>query len=188
MRTVLAALLAASPGVAWADLGPYAVSAFGGTTLDNTWDDVFLSPGAIEFTDSNLAGAAVSARVAAPLDGLSFEIEGQIVRHFGGQTHWEVNAPVAVARWSRFPWNETLRSSAAFGLGLSMASETPAQEVENEGDSRQVMAYWMIEVELAAPESPWSVIGRLHHRSTAYGVFGEDGGSNALVMGLRRRF
>jgi hypothetical protein len=32
------------------------------------------------------------------------------------------------------------------------------------------------------------VVGRLHHRSTAFGLFGEDGGANALVLGLRHRF
>ena len=34
----------------------------------------------------------------------------------------------------------------------------------------------------------WSVIARLHHRSTAYGVFADSGGSNFLALGIRRRF
>jgi hypothetical protein len=29
---------------------------------------------------------------------------------------------------------------------------------------------------------------RLHHRSTAYGLFGNDGGANALTLGVRYAF
>lgn len=190
MRSIIAATLAALGGVdaAFATARPHAATAFGGVMLDNVWEDVFLDPGGLVIEDSQLVGGALSTRLWRPVEGLDVEVEGQLVRHFGAQDHWEVNAPLAVARWSRFPWGETVFTSAAFGIGPSLASRVPGLEVANEGDSERVMVYWMIEVELGAPGSDWSWVGRLHHRSPAYGLFGDDGGANALAVGVRRRF
>ncbi len=33
-----------------------------------------------------------------------------------------------------------------------------------------------------------SVIFRLHHRSEAFGLVADEGGSNAMVIGLKQRF
>ncbi len=187
----LAAALALSAGAAAAveeGPGPYAVTAFGGVLLDNTFDEVLFRPGRIDTESAQLAGVALSARLAEPVAGLELGVEGQIVRHFGAQTHWEVNAPVLVARWDRFPWDDYVGTGIAFGLGLSMASEIPDLERANEGGSQPVMAYWTIELALGPPEGAWELVGRLHHRSTAFGTFGEEGGANALVLGLRHRF
>ena len=161
---------------------------FGGVMTDEDWQDLFLEPHDIEFESAGLLGVALSRRVARPLDGLDLEIEAQIVKHFGDQTHWEFNGPIATARWTRFPWNESVATSAAFGLGMSFASETPELEVEMDGDSRAIMPYWLIELSLGRPNADWEVIGRVHHRSPAFGAFGDEGGSNALTLGLRRRF
>lgn len=163
----------------------WAATVFGGVMLDNTWDEIFLDPAGLQFEGSGLVGVAVSREVWRPRRWLSGEIEGQLVRHVDGQTHWELNAPVATVRAQPF---SGVDASAAFGVGISVASETPRLEVENEGDSQPVMAYWMIEVEAGLPAEDWRVVGRVHHRSTAYGLFGEDGGANALAIGLRRRF
>jgi hypothetical protein len=46
----------------------------------------------------------------------------------------------------------------------------------------------MMELELAPPDKGWSAIFRLHHRSEAFGVVADEGGSNALVIGLKQRF
>jgi hypothetical protein len=164
----------------------WAVTGFGGVSLNNVWEDVFTAPQDLHFEEAYLAGVSVARLLGEPVTGLSFELEGQLVRHFGSQTHWEVNAPILTARWGLFPW--ALDTSVAFGLGLSLASETPQLEVENEGDSEAVMAYWMIEVDSELPAENWRIVGRLHHRSPAYGLFGDDGGANALVLGVRRQF
>ncbi len=187
LRGALTIIAAALCGEA-AARGAYAVTGFVGQMLDNTWEQTFIEPHKLQFEGGGIVGAAASARLAEPLRGLTLEVEGQVVRHFGAQTHWEVNAPLAVARWSRFPWGERLATSAAFAIGPSFASETPRLEVRNQGESSRAMVYWMIEVEAGRPDSDWSLVGRLHHRSTAYGTFGDDGGSNALALGLRRRF
>lgn len=183
----LAMALAGPAGPAEAR-SPFGVTAFGGVLLDNTFDEVLLQPWRIDTESAQIAGIAASARLAEPVRGLELGLEGQLARHFGDQTHWEVNAPLATARWTRFPWSGTVETGAAFGLGLSVTSETPALEVANEGDSQPLMAYWMIELSAGPPDADWEVVGRLHHRSTAFGIFGDDGGANALVLGLRHRF
>jgi hypothetical protein len=93
-----------------------------------------------------------------------------------------------VARWTRFPWSERVRSSVAFGLGLSYATELPEVEVELEGSSHQSLIYWALEFTAGPPNASWEVLMRLHHRSVAWGLMGEDGGVNALGLGFRYRF
>jgi hypothetical protein len=185
-----AGLLAAAPALAAPpseERPAYAATVFAGSLIDNTWEEAPLFWD-WDFQSSHLVGAAAAARLARPLPGLSLEAEAQLVRHFGDQDHWEVNAPVLTARWLAFPWSATLDTSAAFGLGLSLASETPQTEVALEGSSEALLAYWMVELDAGLPDSAWRVTGRLHHRSTAFGTFGDDGGSNALVLGVKRLF
>jgi hypothetical protein len=165
----------------------YAVSGFGGILLDNDYQEVLI-PGRLEVEGSYLLGIAGSARVARPFDGLDIELEAQLVRHVHGQSHWELNAPIVTARWTDFPWDDYLDTSAAFGLGLSVTSETPQLEVQNEGESQPLMAYWMFELAFGMPVDDWELLARLHHRSTAYGTFGDSGGANSLVLGLRHSF
>lgn len=164
----------------------YAISLFGGVLLDNTYDELLIADD-IAVEGFGLFGVAGAVRVLELFDALEIELEAQVVRHANVQSHWELNAPV-VARWTAFPWNDTVQTSAAFGLGLSYATDEPAREVLNEGETEQLMAYWHIELEAGPPDSPYSGFARLHHRSTAYGLFGDDGGSNAFVFGVRRRF
>lgn len=180
-----AALLPAAPALA--ERPPYAATVFAGSLISNTWEEVPLF-WEWDFESSHLVGVAAAARLAQPLPGLSLEAEAQLVRHFGDQENWEVNAPILTARWLAFPWSETVDTSAAFGLGLSLASEVPETEVALEGSSEELLAYWMVEFDAGLPASPWRATARLHHRSTAFGTFGEDGGSNALVLGVKRLF
>jgi hypothetical protein len=46
----------------------------------------------------------------------------------------------------------------------------------------------MVEIEAGPPDEDWSVILRLHHRSEAFGLVADEGGSNALVFGFKQRF
>lgn len=119
------------------------------------------------------------------------EWEGQLVRHFGDQDHWEFNA-AWLARWMNFPWDHHLDTRAALGLGLSWASEIPGIEPRaklDEGESARLLGYVAIEIELAPPgNDSWSGFVRLHHRSDAFGLFHDQrGGSNFITLGLRRR-
>ena len=37
---------------------------------------------------------------------------------------------------------------------------------------QRLLAYWVGEIEVGVPNEPWSALLRLHHRSTAWGLFG----------------
>jgi hypothetical protein len=166
--------------------GDQALSLFAAQMTDNNWHQIVRLDD-VRFRDAYLVGAAWSRRFAHIDDRAEFDIEGQIVRHFGDQDHWEFNAAV-VGRWMKFPWNRWLPTHAAFGIGPSYATREPAEEADRSGSSARFLLYWMGELEFSRPNQPWSVIARLHHRSTGYGVFADSGGSNFLALGVRHRF
>ena len=143
------------------------------------------------FEDSYLTALAVAKRMASYEDKIDLELEGQIVKHFRGQKHWEFNA-LGIGRWLLFPWDEYLNTNFAFGAGLSFATETPKVEEERRGDdqTQEVLAYLLLELELGLPEYPnWSGVTRIHHRSGAFGLFnGVTGASNAWGVGIKYRF
>lgn len=163
------------------------LSVYGGWLSSNDWQEVFV-PARLEFVDSQLIALAVSRQAGWLSEAARTEVEGQVVRHFGIQDHWEFNA-LGVIRRTALPWDGTLDMSVAGGLGLSYATELPAAEIDFEGDTERLLAYWMLEVDAVVPEmAAWSVLARLHHRSPAYGLFGDGGGANVLALGLRFRF
>lgn len=79
--------------------------------------------------------------------------------------------------------------SVAGRLGLSYAIEFHAAEIDFEGETERLPVYWMLELGAVFPKmEARSVFGRLHHRSPAYGLFGDGGGASVLVFGVRYRF
>jgi hypothetical protein len=160
----------------------------GRITTVNAWHDIITEPGEVEFADAYLATLALSHTLARyRQDALSLEGEGQVVYNFGDQSHWEFNALLG-SRWHRFPWNESLATTMAFGLGLSYCTEIPEVEVVLEGSSERLLIYWMWEMTFAPPGSQWAASLRLHHRSKGFGLLAEDGGMNALAAGVRFEF
>jgi hypothetical protein len=143
------------------------------------------------FEDSYLASLAITRRMGSYADKIDLELEGQIVKHFKDQEHWEFNA-LGAARWLPFPWDRHLDTSFACGAGLSFATETPEVEEERRGDgqTQEVLTYLLLELELALPDSRhWSCVTRVHHRSGAFGLFnGVTGASNAWGFGVKYRF
>lgn len=141
-------------------------------------------------SDFRFQTMALAYRVTAQRDW-TWELEGQIAKHYQGQHHEEFNALI-VFRWHQFPWHEAVNTNIAAGAGLSYATDTPDFELEkNNGKSQQLLGYLMFELALALPRLPqWAIIARVHHRSGAYGLFGNDirGASNALAFGLQYRF
>jgi hypothetical protein len=159
------------------------------TSTEEGWEDVFIDPIGAEYTDEYLAVAGLSRGYARFYgDALHLEAEGQVVYHFGDQSFWEFNAVPVVARWRSFPWNARVNTTAAFGLGLSYTSALPAIEVELEGETKRTLIYWVAEITAGLPDRPWSVSLRLHHRSVGYGLMGDEGGMNAVGLGLRWQF
>jgi hypothetical protein len=116
-------------------------------------------------------------------------LEGQLVKHFNLQSHWEFNL-LGILRWEKFLWDPWLDTSMAFGLGASCATDKPKIEIQNDGETARTLVYLMFELAVVPLESQpqWEIITRIHHRSNAFGLIAEDGGSNALALGLRYSF
>jgi hypothetical protein len=162
----------------------------GRISAEETWHDVLLKPWSSEYTDSYLATAAYSRAYRESHDGaLRTEFEINATYNFGDQNHWELNVAPITLRWGRFPWSERVRTSVAFGVGLSYAFEYPWVEYELENDTQQLLIFWQLEITAGPREGPWSAVLRLHHRSPAWGVMGvADGGMNAPSLGFRYEF
>jgi len=172
----------------WADERLYALNVCAGRLTSNNWEDFIGDSGGLDFKDSYLVTVGLARRIGTYGDTASFEIEGQIVKHFNIQTHWELNALVAV-RWEAFWWDDILDTSVAFGLGPSYATDTPEIEIQNDGDTARLLIYWMFELAVGLPDYPrLALITRIHHRSNAFGWVADNGGSNALALGLKWRF
>src|SRR5687768_8565554 len=102
-------------------------------TNANAWHDLITQPAQAEFIDAYVAVAALSGQLNSDRRAaLAWDLEGQLGYNFGDQSHWEFNLG-AGPRWRSFPWNDAITTTAAFRIGLSMASEEPEVEVILEG-------------------------------------------------------
>ncbi len=154
-----------------------------------TWHEVLLKPYASDYTDAYLVTAAYSRAYRESHEGaLRTEWEVNATYNFGEQDHWELNVAPIKLRWHRFPWSDHVRTSVAFGVGLSYAFDFPEVEYELENDTQQFLIFWMLEITAGPREGPWSAVLRLHHRSPAWGLMGvDDGGMNAPSAWLSLR-
>jgi hypothetical protein len=164
----------------------WALTLFAGQmTGVDAWHNIITSPTDLDFQETYLVAGALAYTLGRFRDeALSLELEGQVVRHFGDEHLWEFNLPVA-ARWHHFPWNHRVATTAAFGLGPSYTTEVPPLEVELEGESQRFLYHWFIELTLGPPSAEWTTSFRIHHRSGGFGSVADEGGSNALTLGIR---
>jgi hypothetical protein len=164
----------------------FALTVYGGRVTTEVWERS-LSPN-VDFADAYILVGALAFTMARFCDNaLTLEIEGQAAKYVGDQDHWEFNLPLA-GRWQKFPWNDTLETSFAFGLGPSWATEEPEVEKQINASTEQFLVYWFGEISLGPPRAAWAVVLRLHHRSKAFGLVADEGGSNTLAAGLKFRF
>lgn len=189
MAACLWTLTGLSSSAAANETGRY-LTVYAGQYTDHRLTEVFTDH-PIPFEHSYALVAAFARALSNPPPGRQWEIEAQLAKHVGRQTHWEFNA-LLVHRWNRFPWNRWLRTSMAIGDGLSYATVTPPLELEsptNEGASR-FLNYLLLEISVSPPSAGrWSLVGRIHHRSGVYGLFGDvDGGSNIVSLGVKYRY
>jgi hypothetical protein len=145
-------------------------------------------PIGLDLQDSYTFGVSVSKQFAQWTRFMRWEGELQVLKHFGEQEHWEFTGSVNL-RWVVFPWNRWVETSLALGEGLSWATEIPKLEKADptNSDNSQLLNYILLEITFAVPESPWSFVTRIHHRSGVWGVFGHAG-SNIIEAGIRYRF
>jgi hypothetical protein len=193
-RALAAAISAAAlalPCAASDITSPNAVTFYAGRiSAEETWHDVLLKPWSSNYADAYLVTGAYSRAYRESREGaLRTEFEINATYNFGDQDHWELNVAPLTLRWQRFPWDEKLRTTVAFGVGFSYAFEFPRVEYELENDTQQFLIFWQLEVTAGPREGPWSAVLRLHHRSPAWGAVGvADGGMNAPSLGFRYQF
>jgi hypothetical protein len=165
----------------------YYTSVFAGNITDQDFHQILLEPWDTEFLDSWMVGGAIGFERPTRWSRVDLGAEVQLVKWFGDQDHWELNAMPILGRY-RFEGTAWLLRSVSFGLGLSYASEVPVEEVIDDGESNRFMVYWAAEAEFGRTDSKYTPFIKLHHRSNAFGLIDEDAGSNTLALGLRRRF
>lgn len=185
MPRVLALLLLVAAG--GCQSSERALTIFGGQYSQAGLAHDILLLGDPDLDDSYLLAAGLS-HAAAPRERHRWEAETQVVRHFGAQDNWELNQ-LAIVRLLDMPGQEYLRSTAALGEGLSLASNEPRLEDEEKPDTgtTRLLNYLLFELTVAPPrETNWAFVFRIHHRSGIFGLFdGVTGGSNALTVGVR---
>jgi hypothetical protein len=191
---LLAALVAAAVAIpaAASDIpAPHSFTFYGGRiSSEATWHEVLRKPYSKNYANSYIATAAYSRAYRQSYEGaLRWEYEANLTYNYGRQDHWELNFAPVTLRWQRFPWSDRLRTTAAFGLGLSYAFDYPELEHELENDTQRLLLFWQMEITAGPSEGPWSTVLRLHHRSPGWGVMGvADGGMNAPSLGFRYEF
>lgn len=165
-----------------------AVTVYGGRMTDDDFGETLT--GQAGFIDAYIVVGALSWTFIRFFEGaLSLELEGQVGQWFADQNNVEFNLPVVI-RWSKFPWNNDVSTSLAYGLGPSYATRKPVAEIEIDGSTQKLLAYWFAEITFGPPKSNWAGLFRIHHRSGAFGLFTDrhEGGSNTLAVGLKYSF
>lgn len=186
LRTSLVVLLplASAPG-AFAEEKEWAVTVLGGRYAGKEFRDMFEGDG---FKDSYTAGLSIAYQFTDWGKHMRWELEGQMLQHFGEQKMVEFAGSINV-RWITFPWDRYLDTSVAFGGGLSVTSEVPVLEKSDprSSEAATLLHYLLLEAAVGLPNSDWSLVGRMHHRSGIFGLFSHSG-SNVLEIGVRYRF
>ncbi|MCP9859498.1 DUF3769 domain-containing protein [Cyanobium sp. Cruz-8H5] len=176
---------------------PWAVTTWAGQMYAGEFGDTFTFSG--RFRPEYLGGIGMQRRLfqAGPL---SLEFDANLLGHKansqpgGGfnqlfpfsdtpaQNFGEFTGGIGLRLWLR-PWLNVF-----FVEGLSVTTAKSNYEQTFRENSARLLNYLAFEVEaLVTPR--WSAVGRIHHRSGAYGTFsGVSEGSNAYLLGLRYRF
>ncbi|WP_424933809.1 hypothetical protein [Amaricoccus macauensis] len=158
---------------------------YGGIQSSQVWQDVVSHPDSEEFYDDGLIGISYAQFRPFGRFGIYGGVEAQANLHFGGQTYGEFNLPFVLRYEPK--WSLPVRSFA-YGLGPSLTTDVPDIEVDKGGASQRVLFYWYMEAEFGYARQRFNPFLRLHHRSNGFDTFEQPGSSNAIVLGLRRRY
>ena len=176
---------------------PWAVTAWGGQSIDSNFGDTFLFNGRMR--PEYLMGLGLQKRImrAGPL---SLELEADLFGHKAGrQPGGEFNQSTPYEELPAQTFGEGILGIGArlwvqpwlnFGFieGVSYNTNYSLYEKTFRENYSQLLNYLGFEVE-AAVSSDLSLVGRIHHRSGAFGTYnGVTEGSNAYLLGLRYRW
>ena len=176
---------------------PWAVTAWGGQMIDAAFGDTFLFNGTMR--PEAVLGIGLQKRIlrAGPL---ALELEADLFSHLakqqpGGefnqdkpyadlpaQSFGEGIVGIGARLWVQ-PW-----LSFSVVEGISYNTDYSLYEKTFRENYTKLLNYLGFEVE-AAVSSDVSLVGRIHHRSGAFGTYsGVTEGSNAYLLGLRYRW
>ena len=176
---------------------PWAVTAWGGQMIDAPFGDTFLFNGRMR--PEAVLGVGVQKRImrAGPL---AVELEADLFSHIAKQQQGgEFNQSKPYADLPAQSFGEGVLGIGArvwvqpwlsFSVveGISYNSNVSLYEKTFRENYTKLLNYLGFEVE-AAVSSDLSLVGRIHHRSGAFGTFGGvSEGSNAYLLGLRYRW
>jgi hypothetical protein len=161
---------------------------FAGALSENKLGFSLLPPD--RFRNDFLSGLGLNWQFYRHGDTWDLELEPMFVQHFGSADFGEL-AAVVMARWRKFPWNECLPTTVAVGEGLSYVDQIPEIETRGPGVGpiNHLNNLLIFEATFALASQPrTAVVLRLHHRSVAFNLFGENNESNFFCLGLRYNF
>ena len=176
---------------------PWAVTAWGGQMIDAAFGDTFLFNG--QMRPEAVLGIGVQKRImrAGPL---AVELEADLFSHIAQQQQGgEFNQSTPYADLPPQNFGEAVIGIGArvwvqpwlsFSVveGVSYNTDVSLYEKTFRENYTQLLNYLAFEVE-AAVSSDLSLVGRIHHRSGAFGTYsGVSEGSNGYLLGLRYRW
>ena len=176
---------------------PWAVTAWGGQMIDSNFGDTFLFNGRMR--EEYLLGVSMQKRIwrAGPF---AIELEADLFGHQAfKQPGGPFNQAVPNADTPEQQFGEAILGLGArlwlqpwlsFGLveGVSFNSSASNYERTYRENYTQLLNYLAFELE-ASVSDQLSFVGRIHHRSGAFGTYsGVNEGSNAYLLGLRYRW
>ena len=131
--------------------------------------------------DLNVLGHRASAQKGSPYTG-PYTASQVANLQTASQSFFEFTAGLMLRAWLQ-PW-----LSIGFEEGVSLNTSISNYEDTYRERSSRFLNYLAFEVEaLVSPE--WSLVGRIHHRSGAFGTYnGVREGSNAYLVGMRYRY
>jgi hypothetical protein len=170
--------------------GNCAVSVFGGPQLLTHQYNIFIHatpPWNWRFGNADLVGGAISRRLLTLWDSLDIEPEFGVAKRFDDM-HTDEAWLVLKFRWTRFPWNQYLRTSIAVSAGPSVAIDLPPNTPHN----AVILNYFSPEITFGLPQYPqYELMVQMHHRSDIVDIGtgnGLDPGWQFLTIGLRYHF
>ncbi|MDY6972815.1 MAG: hypothetical protein SV775_10850, partial [Thermodesulfobacteriota bacterium] len=131
--------------------GDWALTLYSARISGDSLKDTFIMSSS--YDHSYLLALALSKRVASSWKRIDWEYEGQIVKHYGDQSHMEFNCLIA-ARYPVLRLKNYIRTSFAVGEGISYATETPKVETDHYDKTSNLLNYLLFELAFGLPKVP----------------------------------
>lgn len=121
--------------------GNCSIAAYGGREITTNMTQVFLlrqpvAPWRWGVGDADIVAGEVSRRFATLFGGLDLEAILGVGQRYGDMHATEIWSGVDI-RWTRFPWNQYVRTTIAIAEGLDYATEIDPAEVALTGNDKQ---------------------------------------------------